>query len=305
MPDRNTTGTSRTTRRTFLVGAMATGVLAACTDSDDGGAGDAGDAGSAPATVEPGAIGLYTLVKRFPQRVQVPGEVRLPISLSTGAADFIQDGPATLGAQVRDVDGQPVGERITAIRRDVAPAPYYAFRPTIDEVGFYTLLVDGGPPDGAAFEVADPASVPIPVPGDLLAGFDTPTIGDPAGVDPICTRTPEMCPFHTISLSAALNVDRPVAYYVGTPALCSTGSCAPALEALIDVQDAYGDQMTFVHAEVYVDDAATEVAPAVTAIGMFYEPALFVTDAGGVIVERLDGLWDTTELVEVLDTALA
>jgi hypothetical protein len=298
MADRNTTGTFRTTRRTFIVGAMATGALAACSDSDDGDA-----AGGSGTTIEPGAVGLYTIVKRFPQRIQVPGEVRLPISLSTGAADFIQDGPATLGAQVIDIDGGAVGSRITAVRRDVAPAPYYAFRPVIDEAGFYTLLVDGGPPDGAAFEVADPAGVPVPVPGEFLAGFDTPTIGDPAGVDPICTRTPEMCPFHTISLAAALNVDRPVAYYVGTPALCSTGSCGPALDSMIEVQDAYGDRMTFVHAEVFIDATATEVAPAVTAIGMFYEPALFVTNAQGVIVERLDGLWDSTELVEVLDKA--
>lgn len=297
MPDRNTTGTFRPTRRTFLVGAMTSALLVACSDSDD-------DGGATGSTIQPGAVGRYTIVKRFPQRIQIPGEVRLPISLSTGAADFVQDPPPTLGAQVVDLDGNPIGERITTVRRDVAPAPYYAFRPTIETVGLYRLFVDGGPPDGAAFEVADPAAVPVPVPGDFLAGFDTPTIGDPAGVDPICTRTPEMCPFHTISLSAALNVDRPVAYFVGTPAFCQTGSCAPALDSLIEVQDQFADRMTFVHAEVYTDDTATDITPAVAALALFYEPALFVTDAQGVIVERLDGLWDTTELVEVLDAAL-
>ncbi len=298
MPDRNTTGTFRPTRRTFLVGAMTSALLVACSDSDD-------DGGATGSTIQPGAVGRYTIVKRFPQRIQIPGEVRLPISLSTGAADFVQDPPPTLGAQVVDLDGNPIGERITTVRRDVAPAPYYAFRPTIETVGLYRLFVDGGPPDGAAFEVADPAAVPVPVPGDFLAGFDTPTIGDPAGVDPICTRTPEMCPFHTISLSAALNVDRPVAYFVGTPAFCQTGSCAPALDSLIEVQDQFADRMTFVHAEVYTDDTATDITPAVAALALFYEPALFVTDAQGVIVERLDGLWDTTEVVEVLDKALA
>ncbi|MGI9644056.1 MAG: TlpA family protein disulfide reductase, partial [Ilumatobacteraceae bacterium] len=298
----------RATRRTFLLGAMVTGLAVACSDDDDGG-GDAdgssasGTESGAPAatTVEPGAVGLYTIVKRFPQRVQVPGEVRLPISLSTGEAEFVQDGPETLGAQVADLDGNPVGERVLAVRRDVEPADYYAFRPIVEEPGIYTLFVDGGPPTGASFEVADPASVEVPIPGQFLAGFETPTIGDPAGVDPICTRTPEICPFHTISLAGALNVARPVAYYVGTPAFCSTGSCGPALDSLIEVQDAYADSITFVHAEVYTDDTATAVAPAVEALDMFYEPALFVTDADGVIVERLDGLWDTTELTEVLD----
>jgi len=300
MPDCNTTGTSRTSRRTFLAGAMATGVLAAC--SSDGGSGET--AGSA-STVEPGAIGLFTIVKRFPQRVQVPGEVRLPINLSTGAADFIQDAPPTLGAQITDLDGKPIGGRITTVRRDVTPAPYYAFRPVIDEVGFYTMLVDGGPADGVSFEVAAPSSVPVPIPGEFLPGFETPTIGNPAGVDPICTHTPEMCPFHTISLAAALNVDRPVAYCVGTPAFCQTGSCAPALDSLIDIRERYADTVTFVHAEIYTDDTATVVAPAVEALGLFYEPALFVTDASGVIVDRLDGLWEASEASEVLDKALA
>ncbi len=294
-----------TTRRAFIAGAAAAGFLAACTGSD----GDPATSGSAPgtgagSTVEPGASGVFTLVQRFPPGVQVPGDVRLPISLSTGAAEFVQDGPPSLGAQVTDLDGAPIGDRITAVRRATAPAPYYAFRPTIDRTGFYALVVDGGPAEGIAFQVNEPEAVPIPLRGDLLPGFDTPTIGDPAGVDAICTRTPEMCPFHTITLSAALNVDRPVVYCVGTPAFCTTGSCGPALESMIEVFPEYGDRMTFVHAEVFSDDAGTVVAPAVEALGMFYEPALFVTDAGGTIVERLDGLWDTTELVETLDKAL-
>jgi hypothetical protein len=32
-----------------------------------------------------------------------------------------------------------------------------------------------------------------------------------------------------------------------------------------------------------------------------YEPALFVTDADGVVVERLDAVWNRDELVETLD----
>ncbi len=302
----------RTTRRSFLIGAAATGLLAACSSDDDGegsdgttGSGDGSGSKATEGTLEPGAVGVYTLVQRFPQGVQVPGEIRLPFSLSTGAAELVQDGPTTLGAQVIDTAGNPVGERITAARRDVAPAPYYAFRPVVEEMGFYPLLVDGGPPEGAAVQVADPAEVPVPKPGDLLVGIDTPTTGDAAGVDPICTRTPEVCQFHTIPLLDALNVGQPVVYYVGTPAFCSTGSCGPALESMIELHPTYGDRMTFIHAEVFTDTTATQVTAAVEATGMFYEPALFVTDADGVVVERLDGLWDTTELNEVLDRALA
>jgi hypothetical protein len=89
---------------------------------------------------------------------------------------------------------------------------------------------------------------------------------------------------------------KPVAYYVGTPAFCSTGSCAPALDALVASSELFSDKVTYVHAEVFTDDAGINIAPAVTAVGMTYEPALFLADASGVVVERLDAVWDSTEL---------
>ena len=43
-------------------------------------------------------------------------------------------------------------------------------------------------------------------------------------------------------------------------------------------------------------------APAVDAAGLTYEPALFITDATGTVVERLDAVWNEEELLEVLDS---
>ena len=51
---------------------------------------------------------------------------------------------------------------------------------------------------------------------------------------------------------------------------------------------------------MYTDDTATTVAPAVTSYAMTYEPALFITDAEGTIVERLDAVFDEVELRELL-----
>ncbi|WP_420451626.1 hypothetical protein [Ilumatobacter sp.] len=281
-------------RRAFLIGAATTGVLAACGSDggDDGGGSAASGDGLAPDT--------YTVVQRFPQSVAVPGEVRLPFSLAGTDAQFVVDGPSTLGAQVLDADSAPLGPRIEAVRRDVAPAPYYAFRPVVEAPGVYTLVIDGGPPTGAAFQVFASDEVAVPHPGQQLAAFDTPTVGDARGVDPICTRDPA-CPFHAITLTEALELDRGVVYLVGTPAFCQTGSCTPALEATIEVSEEYADRFAFVHAEVFTDGTATTVAPAVDAVEMTYEPAVFITDATGAIVERLDGLWDATELRERLD----
>jgi hypothetical protein len=277
-------------RRTFITGAAATGVL---------GSGLLSACGSGAASED--AI-EYAIVQRFPSDVQVPGQIRLPFSL-VDRADFVIDGPDELGAQVFDLDGNKIGERITAVRRGVTPSPYYAFRTTIDDPGLYTIVIDQGPAEGANFQVFERSEVSIPKPGDTLAGFETPTVNDPGGVDPICTREPA-CEFHSVTLTEALNVAKPVAYFVGTPALCPTGSCTPALEALVEVSPDFNDDFTIVHSEVFTDTTGSAIAPAVEALTLAFEPAVFITDADGVVIERLDGLWDTTELRERLSASL-
>ncbi|BAN04157.1 twin-arginine translocation signal domain-containing protein [Ilumatobacter coccineus] len=295
-PESPSDGRTRIGRRTFLTGAAAAGLLAACSGDDDAES-PADGAGSelAPDT--------FILVQRFPNTVLVPGEVRLPHSLTRDAA-FVNDGPDELGAYVADIDGNQISDRMVAPRFDVSPSSYYVWRPTIDEPGIYSLVVDGGPATGASFQVFDPSEVAVPLPGQLLAGFDTPTVGEPAGVDPICTRDP-MCPFHSVTLTEALNVDRAVAYLVGTPAFCQTGTCAPALEALIEVEPEFGDDFVFVHAEVFTDLTAQDYTEAVLASGLSFEPALFITDRAGEIVDRLDAIWSADELRERLALANA
>jgi hypothetical protein len=133
------------------------------------------------------------------------------------------------------------------------------------EPGIYYLVVEGGPETGAAFQVMEPGSVAVPGPGDPMPPFDTPTFDDSRGVDPLCTREPEPCPFHEVTLTDALVAGKPVAYLVGTPAFCQTGTCAPALESMIAVQDRFGDTFTWIHAEVYTDNTATTPTDAVEA----------------------------------------
>ena len=148
----------------------------------------------------------------------------------------------------------------------------------------------------------DPATVSIPLIGTPLPGFDTPTTSDSRGVNPLCTRSPEPCPLHDITLNEALKLGKPIAYLVGTPAHCQTGTCSPALDALLSMREVVGDRLTMLHAEIYTDDTATIVAPAVEALNMTYEPALFITDAKGVLVERFDAIFDAVEITEAFTT---
>ena len=287
-------------RRTFITGSL--GVIGA-TSTVGVGSLLASCSGESTATTSESvaALGDLQLVQRFPQ-VLVPGNVRLPISLANQAGLLTTDSgfelPNILLAQLINADTQEVvAESLSADRHDTGlTIPYWPFRVDIDKPGIYTLIVDGGPAEGAAIQVLNATEVLIPLVGSQLPGFDTPTVDDHRGVEPVCTRTPEPCEFHNITLNEALALRKPIAYLVGTPAHCSTGTCAPALEALITVKNSIGDAMTFLHAEIYTDDKATTVAPAVVALKMEYEPAIYITDASGKILERFDAVFDAEEI---------
>jgi len=248
------------------------------------------------------------LVQRFPQ-VLVPGEVRLPISLAQQSGIITTDSdfkfPESLSAKIVDLSTDKVIiENISAKLHGVEISlPYYPFYAEIAAAGNYLLIVSGGPQDGAAFSVLERNQVLVPKTGDSLPSFDTPTFADHRQVEPICTRQPKPCPFHEVTLSDALKLGVPVAYLVGTPSHCSTGTCSPALDGLIKVATRVGNRAAFVHAEVYADRAATVIAPAVKALGLTFEPTLFIVDATSKIVKRLDAVFDALEITEALARA--
>ena len=292
-------------RRTFITGSL--GVVGA-TSTVGLSSLLAGCSGGSTSTTD-SVLGLsdVQLVQRFPQ-VLVPGNVRLPFSLANQAGLLTTESgvdlPQTLTAKLINADTQKiVAETLSADRHDTGlTIPYWPFRVDIDKPGIYTLVVDGGPAEGAAIQVLNATEVLIPLVGSQLPGFDTPTFDDHRGVEPVCTRTPEPCEFHNITLNEALALKKPIAYLVGTPAHCSTGTCSPALEALVTVKNSIGDAITFLHAEIYTDDKATTVTPAVVALKMEYEPAIYITDASGKIVDRFDAIFDADEINATIAT---
>ena len=292
---------STLSRRQLLAGAFGvagvgslTQLLGSCS-SGNSQSGDAAGALSLPPDLQ--------IVQRFPGQLS-PGIVRVPISLANQQGLLtVDDGPLpeVLNAQLLSAENKVVVDSLSAAKhRNGLPIPYWPFRIDIAEPGIYTLLVEGGPKEGAAIQILLDSEVSVPRVGTKLPGFDTPTLSDPRGVDPVCTLTPKPCPFHDITLTAALALAKPVAYLIGTPAFCTTGVCAPGLEGLIAASKKFGDAIAFVHAEIYTDKSATTIAPAVKFYKMTYEPALFISDKSGAITDRLDGVFDSDEIIERL-----
>ena len=288
-------------RRRFITGAFAIAgggsaltTVAACSG------GSSATSSSVPTELQ--------IVQRFPQ-VLVPGNVRIPVSLANNDGLLSMDGgtelPETLTANIVNAEtGEIVIGPITAKRHDKGLSiPYYPFRADIEEVGIFSIVIDGGPTDGAGIQIMDPSQISIPLVGSALPPFDTPTVDNNRGVNPICTKPEGTCPFHSVTLTDALKSGKPVVYLIGTPAYCQTGTCAPGLDALIDVAESVGDSAVFVHADVYKDKTATVAAPAVQAYKLNYEPVLYITDAKGILVNRLDAVFDEDEIRSVLAAA--
>jgi hypothetical protein len=290
-------------RRAVLLGGAGFAFLAACGNNGDGGAGDRGEHTQhldlERLDDEAGALlagfnfqGGY-VATGLPQR--------LTFLLATIEGPRVDDVPDSLDF-VLSLDGETVGDPITVeSHADGVPTPYFPLIATFDRPGLWTATVDlDGKETSQVFTVDERANVSLLQVGETLPRVDTPTEDDPRGVEPICTDEP-LCPLHATTLDQALAAGRPVALLVATPAYCQTGLCGPVLDLLVEGAGSHPD-VQFIHAEVWADAAAkggpmnAERAPIVDAVGLNFEPSLFLADDRGQILERLDNVYDRTEL---------
>ncbi|MCU1361193.1 MAG: hypothetical protein JWN99_2482 [Ilumatobacteraceae bacterium] len=235
----------------------------------------------------------------------VPGPVRLPFSLSHSDASVLVTGPDTLTGVMSDESGKQISA-ISAVRRGTGlSVPYWSIETTLPATGLYQFTIDGAIGDPTPVLVYEASEITMPVTGKPLPGFDTPTTDDARGVDPICTRSGSPCPFHAVTLNQALTMRKPVIYMIGTPAHCQFATCGPGLDFLIEASAAYADKVTIVHAEVYANPEGTQVAPAVDALTLQYEPVMFFTDASGIVTNRVDIVWDQSDLDDLLRASFA
>jgi len=301
MGRRGTVVRMQLTRRAFLTGAGSAGFLAACGGGDDDGGG----------TADPNGLVLLTVFD--PQHLVTAGvPTRATVALARTDGVPLRDAPDEVAFQVLTDDGRPVGDPFTArSRAEGLPTPYFPVVLDVEDPGVYGLeaTVDGAELEPSAFMANATAQVTAPGPGDPMIPVDTPTVGDARGADPICTRDP-VCPFHDVTLREALGERRPTAFLVATPEFCQTEVCGPVLDVLVGEAEAY-PAVRFVHAEVYADARAVDnvaqatLTEAMSAYQLTFEPSLFLAGADGVVVARLDNVYDASELREQLDELIA
>jgi hypothetical protein len=186
---------------------------------------------------------------------------------------------------------------------------YFPIRTTLPVPGIYEIELDlAGVTLTAPVQAFDPSDIAVPLPGAAFPRITTPTITDPQGIDPLCSKADGPCPFHTESASEVLASGRPLVMLVTSPAYCQTLYCGPVLDVMIDVAPGHPG-VSFIHVEPYANPRAVagdllspelRPAPTTTELGLDFDPACFVVDASGALIERLDALFDRGELDDTL-----
>lgn len=278
-------------RRTFLLGSAAAAALAAC-----------GSSGPSP----------DRLAIRFPDGFRAPsvavtghGPQRFPfVIVADDGLPMAVNNPESI-----DIDVVFEGETLETVTVPASGVgqfiPYYALTFTPPAAGSYLARTEFSEFD-VEFAVVERSDTPLWQVGETLPGFDTPTFDDIRGVNPICTRPQEACPFHEITLNEALSNGRPTALLISTPAFCQTDVCGPSLEDLI-VATTGRDDINIIHQEVYADfgrDTDTgilpELAPLLMEWDLAFEPSLFVMDANATIVAARHFAFDLAETEELI-----
>jgi hypothetical protein len=156
---------------------------------------------------------------------------------------------------------------------------------------------------------------PVPGPGDTPPRVHTPTEADVAGDLPsIDTRVPPTKELHRADFADVLG-EKPVVLLFATPRLCQSRVCGPVVDIAYQLQADYGDQVEFIHMEIWKDNQIKTgclegqrrpsecFRPQVLRWRLPSEPWAFAVDRNGRIGARLEGAFSARELEHAVNAA--
>ena len=214
-------------------------------------------------------------------------------------------------ARYESLDVKPQFQsRQTASDPDAAGSIYTAEIP-FDKPGKYELLGiarQGGklvpattPMPGVV--VKDESGDPIPAVGTRPPRIHTPTEADVGGdIASIDTRLPPSS-MHEADFADVLG-KKSVVLVFATPQLCQTRVCGPVVDVAEQVKASSGDDVEFIHMEVYRDNRIDKgIRPQLAAFNLQSEPWLFVFDRSGEVAARIEGAFSERELEQAISKA--
>jgi hypothetical protein len=151
-------------------------------------------------------------------------------------------------------------------------------------------------PQGPGPVVADYSGIPDA--SEQAPAVHTPTTADVGDVGQIDTRDPHDT-MHDVDLADALG-EKPVVLLFATPALCQSRVCGPVVDVAEQLKAETGNDVAFVHMEIFEDNTPPKLRSQVKAYGLPTEPWLFVIDENGKVSTRIEGAFSAAELQAAL-----
>jgi hypothetical protein len=248
-----------------------------------------------------------------------PGTQRFAFALVTGSGSYVyaptavylstSPGSPASGPYLAPADPTGVAPQFRS-QQNSGPgglAAIYAAQVPVARPGTYTVLALTRTAKGfigAPGEIAVARSSPIPAPGQRPPAIATDTAATVHGDTALLTT--RLPPEHmaAVSFDQVLG-KRPIALLFSTPQLCVSRVCGPVTDVTVQLQHQFGNRVTFIHQEVYVDNQPSKgLRPQLNAFHLRTEPWLFAINRRGIIVARLEGAFGTAELTRALQAAL-
>jgi hypothetical protein len=145
---------------------------------------------------------------------------------------------------------------------------------------------------------------------EVLPKFSTPGYNEPAvrsaslterdtggDLSKLCTNNPP-CSLHKLSIAEALAPgQKPLLVTFATPALCTSATCGPELDAVLQLAQTYGERANFIHVEIYqYPFDGSRLASAVDEWHLPSDPWTFIVDRAGMVRDRFEGAAPADEL---------
>jgi hypothetical protein len=139
-----------------------------------------------------------------------------------------------------------------------------------------------------------------PEAGDAAPTIHTPTADEVGDLDEIDTRDPHDT-MHEADFAEVVG-EQPVVLLFATPLLCQSRVCGPVVDVAEQVKSEYGDEVEFIHMEVFEDNEIEKgVRPQVAAYDLKTEPWLFVIDSDGKVSTAIEGAFSAAELEQAVE----
>ncbi len=229
------------------------------------------------------------------------GQNRLPLAVLKDGVP-LNDPELTLHLRFFYLDGEDKTavqfESDTLYRGTGLPVGLYVAYPEMEQAGAWSVEVaipqEQGEPQKSRLRLDVLAEGTTPPIGSQAIASENLTSADVASLEQLTSDVDPDPLLYQMTIAEALQAHKPLMVMFGTPGYCKTAVCAPNMLVMKDLRQQFGEQVNFIHVEVYpypFDEAFEEqrFVPTMQEWNLTTEPWTFLVDATGTIRAKYEG----------------